>query len=193
VRTIGSISNADVGRTLTIDGAGIASLDFFSRGVKYTLTDGSGTITLLIWQDLMEEIPLRYDLVPGSQVVITGLIEEYEGDLEIIPQGGSGVRLLNVGQRLPLEERRIREITPSDEGRIFAVEGAVSRAESDGWLKLCLGDESGEILIFVPERAVPYLPVGLGPSARLRVTGEVEIYGGSLEIIPLAAADVEVR
>jgi DNA/RNA endonuclease YhcR with UshA esterase domain len=193
VRTIGSISNADVGLTLTIDGAGIASLDFFSRGVKYTLNDGSGTITLLIWQDLIEEIPLRYDLVPGSQVVITGLIEEYEGDLEIIPQAGSGVRLLNAGQRLPLEERHAGEITPSDEGRIFAVEGAVNRTESDGWLKLWLRDDSGEILIFVPQRTVPYLPVGLAPGARLRVTGEVEIYGGSLEIIPLAAADVEVR
>ena len=192
VRTIGTISVDDVGRTLTIDQAGIASLDYFSSGVKYTLSDGSGTITLLIWQNLMEEIPDRYDMIPGSQVGVTGRIEEYEGDLEIIPERGNGIRLLRRGERLPIEARRAADITPSDEGRIFAVAGSVSRAEGDGWLKLCLRYDSGEILVFVPQRTVPYLPIGLGPGARLRVTGKVDIYRGNLEIIPLAAADVEV-
>jgi DNA/RNA endonuclease YhcR with UshA esterase domain len=192
VWAIGTISRNDIGRTLTLDQAGIASLDYFSSGVKYTLSDGSGTITLLIWQNLMEEIPDRYDLIPGSQVGVTGRIEEYEGDLEIIPERGNGVRLLRRGERLPIEARRAADITPSDEGRVFTVAGSVSRAEGDGWLRLWVRDDSGEILVFVPQRTVPYLPTGLGAGARLRVTGEVEIYRGSLEIIPLAAADVEV-
>jgi len=72
------------------------------------------------------------------------------------------------------------------------VAGTLSRIEGRGWLRLWLKDDTGEMLIFCPERLVEYMPAGLGPGTRLRVTGEVEIYQGSLEIIPLAGADVEV-
>jgi hypothetical protein len=60
-------------------------------------------------------------------------------------------------------------------------------------VQLWLNDGSGELLAYLPERLVPYLPAGLAPGVRLRITGEIEIYEGVLEIIPLAGADVEVR
>ena len=119
----------------------IAEVDYFSRGVKYALDDGTGRIILLVWQNVMEELEGRYDLFPGSQVRVAGEIDEYQGDLEIIPDG----------------------------------------------------DGTGELLVFVPQRSVEYLPVGIGAGVGLRVTGEVEIYQGQLEIIPLAGADVQVR
>ena len=97
------------------------------------------------------------------------------------------------GDRLPVEERAANNITPSDEGRNFVVEGVVTRTESSGWLKLWLGDGTGEILIFVPQRVVDYLPIGIGTGVRLRVTGEVDIYQGQIEVIPLVGSDVEVR
>jgi DNA/RNA endonuclease YhcR with UshA esterase domain len=83
-------------------------------------------------------------------------------------------------------------VTASDEGRIFTIQGSVTRIEGSGWVKVWLGDGTGEILVFVPERTVDYLPSGIGPGIRLRVTGEVDIYQNTLEIIPLAGADVEV-
>jgi DNA/RNA endonuclease YhcR with UshA esterase domain len=191
-RAIGSITHGDVGRTLTIAQASIAEVDYFSQGVKYRVSDGSGSIILLVWQDVMEEIPARYDLIPGSQVRVRGEIEEYEGDLEIIPRQGAEVVVLAPGERPPIEQRSIRDVTPSDEGRIFTVEGQVTRTESRGWLRVWIQDGTGEILIFVPTRTVEYLPAGIGPGLRLRVTGEVDIYQGVLEIIPLAGADVEL-
>jgi hypothetical protein len=39
---------------------------------------------------------------------------------------------------------------------------------------------------------VAYLPQGVGAGVRLRVTGEVDVYKGTVEIIPLAGADVKV-
>jgi DNA/RNA endonuclease YhcR with UshA esterase domain len=193
IRSIGGITTADVGSTLSIAQAGIADVIYFSRGVKYTLIDGSGSIILLVWQNVVEEIDDRYDLVPGSQVEVTGQIDEYQGDLEIVPQAGSDVVLLAPGERLPIEERSVGDVSVSDEGRIFVVEGTVARTESNKWLKAWLNDGTGEIIVFVPERAVEYLPAGIGAGVRLRVIGAVDIYQGELEIIPLAAADVEVR
>jgi DNA/RNA endonuclease YhcR with UshA esterase domain len=192
-RKIGSLTTADVGKTFTVAKAGIANVDYFSKGVRYTITDASGSIILLVWQDVMEEIPRRYDLFPGSQVQVTGEIDEYGGELEIIPGEGTALTVLNRGERAPIEERTADHVTASDEGRIFTMEGRVARTDGRGWLRAWIRDGTGEMLIFVPERAVEYLPAGIGPGARLRVTGEVDIYQGEIEIIPLAAADVEVR
>jgi DNA/RNA endonuclease YhcR with UshA esterase domain len=192
-RTIGAITGSDVGSTFTIARAGIAGVSYLSAGVKYTLTDASGSIVLLLWQNVLEEMPNRYDLFPGSQVQVTGKIDEYQGDLEIIPRGAAGVTVLNRGQRAAIEERATANVTPSDEGRALIVAGRVVRTDSRQWLKLWLDDGTGEILIYVPERAVAYLPPGIGPGVRLRVTGEVDIFQGEIEIIPLAGADVEVQ
>jgi DNA/RNA endonuclease YhcR with UshA esterase domain len=192
-RTIGAISGADVGSTFTVAQAGISEADYFSRGVRYTLDDSSGSIVLLIWQNVLEEIPERHALYPGSQVRVTGRIEEYQGELEIVPQRGADVVVLAQGEHPPIEVRTVNGITPSDEGRIFVVEGAVARVEGNGWLRIWLKDGTGEILVFVPERTVEYLPAGIGPGVRLRVTGEVDIYRGQLELIPLAGGDIEVQ
>jgi DNA/RNA endonuclease YhcR with UshA esterase domain len=192
-RKIGSLTTADVGKTFTVAKAGIASVDYFSKGVRYTITDASGSIILLVWQDVMEKIPDRYDLFPGSQVQVTGEIDEYGGELEIIPQDGMGLTVLHRGERPPIEKRTADHVTASDEGRVFTMEGRVTRIDGRGWLRAWIQDGTGEMLVFVPERAVEYLPAGIGPGVRLRVTGEVDIYQGEIEIIPLAAADVEVR
>jgi DNA/RNA endonuclease YhcR with UshA esterase domain len=193
VRTIGSITGGDAGTVFTIARAGIGDVSYFSMGVKYTLTDPTGSITLLVWQDVMEEIPDRYALFPGSQVRVTGEIDEYQGDLEVIPGAGADVIVIAPGERPPIEQRAVSSITASDEGRIFTVEGRVTRTESRGWLRIWLNDGTGEILIFVPERSTAYLQAGIGGGVSLRVTGEVDIYQGVLEIIPLAAVDVKVR
>ncbi len=192
-RAIGAIGAGDVGRTLQVARAGIADVQYFSRGVRYTLSDASGSIVLLLWQDVLEEIPERYDLFAGSQVRVSGEIDEYQGTLEIVPRAGADVTVLERGERAPVEERGTGAVTAADEGRIFVVSGTVARTESNGWLKLWLDDGSGELLVFVPERAVAYLPAGIGPGAGLRLRGEVDVYQGEIEIIPLAGADVEVQ
>jgi DNA/RNA endonuclease YhcR with UshA esterase domain len=192
-RTIAAITPADIGRTLAIELAGIAGVDYLSKGVKFTLTDPTGSIALILWQDVLEETADRHELLPGSQVRVSGRIDEYEGELEIVPRPGDDVTVLDRGGRLAVEERKLAQITAADEGRIFTVQGTLTRVEGRGWLYLWLDDGTGEMLIYVPERVVGYLPTGLGPGTRLRVTGQVEIYQGALEIIPLAGADVEVQ
>jgi DNA/RNA endonuclease YhcR with UshA esterase domain len=192
-RTIGAISRADVGAMLKIAIAGIADISYFSAGVKYTLTDATGSIILLLWQNVLEDLPDRYDLSAGSQVRVTGRIEEYQGELEIIPRNASGVRIVDPGARLPIEKRAVSDITPSDEGRVFIIKGTVARTEVHDWIYLWIHDGTGEILIYVPERVVQYMPAGIVAGTQLRVTGEVDVYKGVLEIIPLAGADVEVR
>jgi hypothetical protein len=181
-----------VGQRVLVD-ARIAEVDYFSQGVKYTLDDGTGRIVLLLWQNVLEKMANRTDLFPGSRVRVGGEIDEYLGELEIVPQRSADVMILARGERLPIEERAVSDIAPADEGRIFVVEGVVTRTEIKGWLRVWIQAGAGEFLIFMPERMVEYLPAGIGAGVRLRVSGEVDVYQGQLELIPLAGADVEVR
>ena len=58
----------------------------FSQGVKFPLKDTTGTIILLLWQNVHDAIPDASLLVAGARVEVVGRIDEYRGDLEIIPE-----------------------------------------------------------------------------------------------------------
>jgi DNA/RNA endonuclease YhcR with UshA esterase domain len=190
-RKIGEITTGDVGQTAQVTGS-IVKVQYFSKGMQCALDDGSGQITLLLWQNVLEEVGCRHDLAPGSQLRVMGEIDQYEGKLEIVPGSDSAIQLLSRRERLPIEERAVNTISAADEGRIFVVAGHVTRAESDGWLKLWIKDGTGELLVFVPQRVAEYVPAGIGLGTRLRVTGEVDIYQSQLELIPVAGVDIEV-
>jgi DNA/RNA endonuclease YhcR with UshA esterase domain len=92
VRAIGDVTAADVGQVLTLEGT-LGQRDAFSRGIKFPLDDGTGTIILLIWQEVYDAIPDANLLVAGARVDVTGRIDEYQGELEIIPET-DGVRVI---------------------------------------------------------------------------------------------------
>jgi len=85
VRPIGEVTAGDVGKVLTLRGT-LGEPQPFSRGVKFPLSDESGTITLLLWQDVYDGIPDVSRLVAGATVTVTGEIEEYRGELDIVPE-----------------------------------------------------------------------------------------------------------
>ena len=89
--TIGALTNDDVGRVVALRGT-LGPPDPFSAGVKFPLDDGSGTIILLLWQNVYDGIPEAGRLVAGARVEVVGRIEEYRGELEIIPEV-NGVRI----------------------------------------------------------------------------------------------------
>ncbi len=90
-RATGDVTSADVGQTLRLAGR-LGARETFSAGVKFTLDDGTGGIVLLLWQNVYDDIPDADQLVAGVQVEVVGRIEEYQGDLEIIPEA-NGVKI----------------------------------------------------------------------------------------------------
>jgi len=91
-RAIGGVTSADVEQTLRLTGT-LGEMETFSAGIKFTLDDGSGTIILLLWQNVYDAIPNAEQLVAGARVEVMGQIEEYQGDLEIIPEA-DGVEVM---------------------------------------------------------------------------------------------------
>ncbi|HDQ72977.1 MAG TPA: hypothetical protein ENN19_12915 [Chloroflexi bacterium] len=91
-QAIGDVTVEDVGETRTLTGV-LGPRETFSAGVKFLLDDGTGAITLLLWQEVYEALPGNERLQAGVQVKVEGKIETYRGELEIIPRA-DGVHLL---------------------------------------------------------------------------------------------------
>ncbi|MGD2147321.1 MAG: hypothetical protein PVH41_11565 [Anaerolineae bacterium] len=81
-------------RDLTVDGLGqvvtvagtLGEPQGFSRGIKFPLSDETGTIILLLWQEVYEAAAGAGRLVSGAEVEATGRLDQYQGTFEIIPE-----------------------------------------------------------------------------------------------------------
>ena len=190
-RTIGSITSEEAGSSLTLEQVGIADIIYFSKGIKLTLVDESGSMVLLLWQNVLEETPERYNLRAGNKIQVSGVIDAYQGELQIVPRRGAEVVVLGAAGPVSIPERATGDISAMDEGQIVTVMGRLLDLVGDTWQKFWLDDGTGQVLVFLPQRVAEYIPADLQAGQQLRVTGEVDIYDGEVEIIPLAGCDVE--
>jgi DNA/RNA endonuclease YhcR with UshA esterase domain len=90
VVVIAELGAASVGRHVTVE-AQVAVVEPFSEGVKLTIDDGSGQVTLLLWQNVYEAVPDRAQLAAGATIRALGKVQEYRGMLEIVPGLGMDV------------------------------------------------------------------------------------------------------
>jgi hypothetical protein len=88
--TISQLSLISVGQRLILEGT-LITAEGFSAGKRFTLDDGTGTITLLLWQELVDTLPDPNQLTVGSHVRVTGTIEEFNAGLEIIPASAGDI------------------------------------------------------------------------------------------------------
>ena len=84
-KAIGAITSEDVKALIVTQGT-IEDADDFSKGTRYTLSDPSGSIVLLVWDDAIGPQQRQALLTVGATVSVTGQIDEYRGQLEIAPR-----------------------------------------------------------------------------------------------------------
>jgi DNA/RNA endonuclease YhcR with UshA esterase domain len=89
-KSIGAITPDDVKAVVVTQGT-IEDAADFSKGTRYTLTDPSGSITLLVWDDAIDRAQRQKLLVVGTVISVTGEIDEYQAQLEIAPRGKEDV------------------------------------------------------------------------------------------------------
>ncbi len=196
--TVGALQAGDVGRVVTVRGT-IGPPEPFSAGVKFPLDDGMGQITLLLWSSVHEEMPA--ELSAGDQVIVTGQVSEYRGELELIPRDASQIEVTERAASQPPSPtptptmtptpipQAIGDLTPADVGRTLTLMGVLGERETfSAGVKFPLRDESGEIVLLLWEEVYAAIPGADRWSAgvEVEVTGRIEEYQGALEIIPEA-------
>ena len=186
---VGELTAADVGRRVTLRGT-LGPPDPFSAGVKFTLDDGTSQITLLFWSDEYERAP--DGLGAGAQVIATGEVAEYQGELELMHLDAGKITVLSPGTAPPPaepEETAIGDVTPADVGRTLALSGTLGEMVTfSKGVKFPLGDGSGTIILLLWQEVYDGIPDAglLVPGAEVEVVGRVDEYQGELEIVPEA-------
>ena len=83
--SIGGLRTGDAGRLVAVEGV-VTGVTPFSAGMKFTLDDGTGEVTVLLWEDLAQALEERAMLVVGAEVRVVGEVAVYRGELEVVPE-----------------------------------------------------------------------------------------------------------
>jgi DNA/RNA endonuclease YhcR with UshA esterase domain len=87
---IADITLTDSGQLLTVEGQ-VRGFDYFSLGARMQVKDDTGSIDVVLWQNVLDFVPEAKNLISGPQIRLTGKIGEYRGRLQIVPQIGFDV------------------------------------------------------------------------------------------------------
>jgi DNA/RNA endonuclease YhcR with UshA esterase domain len=99
-RDIGSISGADEGQRVMIEGH-VTRIEGSSSAVKVFLRDdgaaAEGEIVVFIWRNVLDRIARNTGLgTPGSRVRVVGTVQIYRSNLEIVPALPNDVTVLEI-------------------------------------------------------------------------------------------------
>jgi DNA/RNA endonuclease YhcR with UshA esterase domain len=97
-REMGSISSADEGQRVTVEGT-VVRVEGTSSAVKVFVSDGSGEIMVFIWRNVLDRIANNTGLgTVGSRVRAAGTVTVYRGALEVVPALPCDVAVLEMGK-----------------------------------------------------------------------------------------------
>ncbi len=181
---------ARIGEDVTVLGQ-VTAVSSFSGGFKFTLSDGNGRLTLLMWNNVYDDCWDAPQLNIGATVQAVGEVGEYEGELQIVPRFGGDVMVNTTSASAP--SYAIGELGNHLNERV-SITGAIIRIEGvSAGTKLFVGDDSGEVLVFVWQNVLDRVPQNtlLGQSGtQVRITGIVQLYRNNREIVPVLPYDV---
>ena len=150
------LSAADAGRWVRVRGL-VSEVNPFSAGVKLLIDDGSGTLTVLLWEDLcaaLSDDPVGgQSLSTGSEIEVAGRIAEYGGELELIPELMADVRILATPAPGANQEPRLASTVPS--ATEAAVAAALTPSPTRGPTKTCSPTVTLEPTAGTPATPVP--------------------------------------
>ncbi len=194
ITPIGRLSE-HMGEEVTVEGK-VVSAASFSKGFKFTLDDGTGQAVLLMWLNVYDDCWDARKINIGARVRATGTVQTYENELQVVPEWGRQVKALQAAAP-SAPARPIASLTAADEGQRVMIEGTVARIEkSESNIRLFVNDGSGEMLVLlwpnIYER-VPNRERLDTPGTPVQVVGAVQIYRGTLEVVPALPYDVVVR
>jgi len=196
-KQIGELTGDDAGQMVIVRGI-ITEVDPFSAGIKFTLEDTTGQVTVLLWQDVYDELRAESRPEVGAEVQVEGEVSQYRGELEIIPSLPGDVQVLasaapasadETPQPEEIRTRAIGDVTPADVGQTVRLAGTLSEMETfSAGVKFTLDDGSGAIILLLWQNVYDAVPDAdqLVAGAQVEVVGQIEEYRGKLEIIPEA-------
>lgn len=188
---IGNIP-ANAGFEVTIVGQ-VTAAESFARGFKFTLSDGTGEVILLMWENVYDDCWDASKINLGATVRATGKVSEFEGEWQVAPVFGGQVKVTGAAAGLPAVQP-IGQLGDYMNLRV-TITGQISRVErTETAVRLFVADESGEILVFIWNNIFTRIPnqEALTSGANVRIVGYVGEFRGTRQLLPRLPFDVEL-
>jgi DNA/RNA endonuclease YhcR with UshA esterase domain len=190
----GALSAAQVGHDVTIEGK-IEDASQFASGVKFYVNDGSGPLAVWIPQALYGQLSGAADWIVNSQVSVSGRVDLYKGEIEVIPQALGDLVLVNRAMPPGASGTRLADLRVDDVGQRVTVEASIVSVDVfSAGVKCKIDDGSGQVVLLLWHEVYDAVPgkERLVVGTRIRVTGKVDEYRGELELVPGLGVDVVV-
>lgn len=120
---------------------------------------------------------------------VTGRVDDYENELEVVPDKGSDVVVIALSVIPTPAPRTIRSLSADDVGSVVIIAGTVSKITDFSRGKYVIIEEgTGGIRMTVFDDVLNAMPqndrFALDVGAKVRAAGEVSLYRGELELVP---------
>lgn len=185
--SIGSLDNQFVGLKVTVSGEVIDSYEHEDGHLFLKLRDDScGVVSVPIFARVRSELGEPVELLDVVQV--TGEVRLYRGELEVVPEGASDLRVVHTAPT------KLSGLSEENIGTPVKVQGTIVKREivGSGSLILTLQEDGGQLSVFVPawvvEDGMPELHIGYV----VRVDGELQLYNDELELRLGGASHLQV-
>jgi DNA/RNA endonuclease YhcR with UshA esterase domain len=190
---LAEITEATAGKWVRTQGE-IAQVTPGEKNTKLTLGNEDKRLTVLIWPDAWAALP-QADFQPGAELTVQGEVSLFRGELEIVPELASDVKVLARAAPLVAQPKPLGSITADDVKSLIVTQGTIEEATvfSLG-TRYDLSDPSGTIILLAwnsdidPQKQQAILIVG----TTLSVTGEISEFNRQLEIVPRSPDDIVV-
>jgi len=187
VTAIARLNDDFIGTKVMISGRLIDLYEHIDGHLFMKLKDDSGgVISVPVFASVRSQLNEPIELLDVVQV--TGLVKEYQDELEVIPDKASDLRIVHA------PATRISSLTENQIGELVKVEGVVAERAivGKGSLILTLRDDGGQLPVFVPASVVkdgfPEVHVGY----TVRVDGWLQLYNDNLELQLKDASNIRI-
>jgi DNA/RNA endonuclease YhcR with UshA esterase domain len=192
-RQIARIGHKDVGQFVRLRGT-VSAVAHIGSGLRLLVDDGSGTVVVVVWQDVAAQQEDLDDITQGTPVDVQGRVAEYRGQLEVIPEIVGDIRCLGPPTEATAQ-LRLDQIGVEQLGDRVVVEAQIVYSiPSPSGVRFGLSDGNAEGYLLAWANWLASCPAAaqLVPGAQIRARGLVNLYEGRLEIVPQHSDDVIV-
>jgi DNA/RNA endonuclease YhcR with UshA esterase domain len=191
----GQVALASLGQVVRVEGQ-IVEVVPFTSGTRFYVDDGSGRLVVWIVRDVLAQMPDTAGWAIGSTVQAAGVVQEYNGEIELVPQAAGDVRVIAAATPPPKTISRIADLSAADKDRRVTVEGTIVEVTPfSAGVKYLLDDGSGRIMLLLWQEVYDALAdrERLAPGVRVQATGTIDEYRGELEVIPGVESDLVIQ
>lgn len=187
VTAIASLNNDFIGAKVMISGRLVDLYEHIDGHLFLKLRDDSGgVISVPVFSRVRSQLEEPVELLDFVQV--TGEVKEYKGELEVIPDKASDLRIIHA------PAARISSLSEEQLGELVKVEAVVAKREivGSGSLILTLNEDGYQLPVFVPASVVrngfPEVHVG----HTVRIDGWLQLYNDQMELQLKNASHIRV-